>query len=130
MNIEISDLLPSFFPESRKSSSEIWGKRLVFKKGEYIKIIAPSGKGKTSFMHFVYGLRTDYRGNILYDQNPISDFTAEQFSIHRTQHISLVLQDLRLFPEQTVWKNIDIKRRLNPFYSSEKIREMCERLGI
>jgi putative ABC transport system ATP-binding protein len=130
MNIEMSDLLPSFFPESRKSSSEIWGKELVFRKGEYIKIVAPSGKGKTSFIHFIYGLRSDYNGLIAYDRGDIRSFSPEDFSERRRQSISIVLQDLRLLPEQTVRQNIEIKRQLNPYHPAKKIVEMCERLGI
>ncbi|MER3498068.1 MAG: ABC transporter [Chitinophagaceae bacterium] len=130
MKIEIRDLLPSFFPETRKSSSEIWGSQLVFEKGEYIKIVAPSGSGKTSFMHFLYGLRPDYDGSIYYNQENIRDYSAEDFAKKRSNSISLVLQDLRLFPEQTVFENIEIKRQLNPFHPKQKITEMCERLGI
>ncbi len=40
------------------------------------------------------------------------------------------MQDLRLFPEQTVQENIELKRQLNRFHPAEKIKEMAERLGI
>ena len=42
----------------------------------------------------------------------------------------MVFQDLRLFPGQTVWENLEIKRQLEPFHPKEKIKELCERLGI
>jgi putative ABC transport system ATP-binding protein len=130
MNVEIRDLLPTFFNESRKNSSEIWGKHLHFEKNEYIKIVAPSGSGKTSFIHFLYGLRDDYNGEIFCREQNIRSFSVEDFSIMRKQNMSIVLQDLRLFPEQTVRQNIEIKRQLNPFHSEKKIEEMCRQLGI
>jgi len=130
MQLRIQQLLPVYFPGNRKDSSDIWGKGLVFKKGEYIKIVAPSGKGKTSFMHFVYGLRKDYSGTISFDEANISQYSQEDFAGTRKNKLSMVFQDLRLFPEQTVWENLEIKRQLDPFHPPQKIKELCERLGI
>lgn len=130
MQLQLQNLLPEYFEDSRRQTSEIWGKDLVFEKGEMIKIVAPSGSGKTSFTHFVYGTRKDYSGTISYNKSDIKQFSFENFSGWRKDHISIVFQDLRLFPEQTVFENIDIKRQLNPFHPAEKIKEMTERLGI
>jgi ABC-type lipoprotein export system ATPase subunit len=130
MYLAITELLPSYFEQDRKNTSEIWGKDLLFNKGEFIKIVAPSGSGKTSLMHFLYGLRNEYSGSISYNQQNIQMFTAEDFAVQRKDHVSIVFQDLRLFPERTVFENIDIKRQLHPYHPVEKIKEMCERLGI
>jgi ABC-type lipoprotein export system ATPase subunit len=130
MQLEIHQLLPVYFDESRKNLSEIWGKDLLFKKGEYIKIVAPSGSGKTSFIHFVYGMRNDYAGTILYKGKTISNYSPEDMATCRKNDMSIIFQDMRLFPQQTVGENIEIKRQLNPFHPREKIGEMAERLGI
>jgi putative ABC transport system ATP-binding protein len=130
MQLRIQQLLPVYFDEGRKASSEIWGRDLSFSKGEMIKIVAPSGSGKTSLVHFIYGMRQDYSGSILYGDKNIKQFGAEDFALYRKDHISVVFQDLRLFPEQTVGENLEIKRQLNPFHPSGKIKEMAERLGI
>lgn len=130
MTITLQDLLPVYFPEARKQNSEVWGKQLTFENGELIKIVAPSGSGKTSLMHFLYGLRADYNGSILYAGKAIKNYTLEDFAIERRDHLSIVLQDMRLFPEQTVVQNLEIKRQLNPYHPKEKITEMAERLGI
>jgi putative ABC transport system ATP-binding protein len=122
--------LPSYFDESRKQTSEVWGKHVRVDRGEFIKIVAPSGSGKTSLIHFLYGIRHEYTGTVSYDQHPIRNFGAEDFARYRQAHISIVFQDLRLLAEQTVFENIDIKRQLNPYHPPEKIREMAERLGI
>lgn len=95
-----------------------------------IKIVAPSGSGKTSLMHFLYGMRNDYSGAVCYGEKDIKAFGAEDFAGYRKDHISIVFQDLRLLPEQTVEENLEIKRQLNPYHPPEKIKEMCQRLGI
>ena len=130
MYLQIDQLLPAYFDESRKQTSEVWGKQVRVDRGEFIKIVAPSGSGKTSLMHFLYGIRHEYNGTVSYDQHPIRNFGAEDFARYRQSHISIVFQDLRLLAEQTVFENIDIKRQLNPYHPPEKIREMAERLGI
>ena len=130
MHLQIKDLLPVYFDKARKNTSEIWGSDLHFDKGDFVKVVAPSGSGKTSLMHFLYGIRHEYNGHVLYEGHDIKKFSVEDFAKYRKNHISIVFQDLRLFPEETVYDNINIKRQLNPFHPPEKIREMAERLGI
>jgi len=130
MQLQLQQVLPVYFENDHRTQSEVWRHDLTFTKGEYVKIVAPSGSGKSSLMHFLYGLRNEYNGSILYNSNSLKNFSPEDFASYRKDHISIVLQDMRLFPEQTVWENIELKRQLNPFHPAEKIREMAERLGI
>ena len=130
MQLRIQQLLPTYFEKSRTQTSEVWGKDLLFEKGERIKIVAPSGSGKSSLMNFLYGMRNDYNGTVNYDEKAIRNFSQEDLALYRKDHISIVFQDLRLFPEQTVAQNLEIKRQLNPFHPSVKIKEMATRLGI
>ncbi|MBO9657483.1 MAG: ATP-binding cassette domain-containing protein [Chitinophagaceae bacterium] len=130
MQLAISKLLPTYFEKSRTETSEIWGKDLTWQKGEMIKIVAPSGSGKSSLINFLYGMRKDYEGTIRYSQTQIDQSDAESMAGLRKDHISIVFQDLRLFPQQTVLENLEIKRQLNPYHPKEKIAEMAERLGI
>ena len=130
MQISLQQVVPVFLEESKTASSQLWNQTLSFTKGEHIHIIAPSGSGKTSFIHFLYGLRKDYTGKILYDDNDIKNFDAEKFSTWRQQYISIIFQDLRLFTEQTVLQNLEIKRLLAPYHKESRIADMAKRLGI
>jgi ABC-type lipoprotein export system ATPase subunit len=130
MQLQLQQLLPVYFDDGQRNTSEVWRTDLSFSKGEYVKIVAPSGSGKSSLMHFLYGLRNEYNGNIVYNNQNLRNYSAEDFAAYRKDHVSIVFQDLRLFPEQTVLENIELKRQLNPFHPIEKIKEMAERLGI
>jgi ABC-type lipoprotein export system ATPase subunit len=130
MQISLQNISPSFFSDKDIATSQIWGHQVVFEKGKKIHIIAPSGSGKTSLIHFLYGLRKDYEGSIVFNNENIKTIDAEKAALLRQQHISIVFQDLRLFTEQTVLQNIEIKRLLNPFHNKSKIEEMAKRLGI
>lgn len=130
MQLQLQQLLPVYFDEVPRNTSEVWRRHLNFSKGEYIKIVAPSGSGKTSLMHFLYGLRNEYSGNIVYNNQHLRNYSAEDIASYRKDHVSIVFQDMRLFPNQTVFENIELKRQLNPFHPVEKIQEMAQRLGI
>ena len=130
MQIVLNRVAPSYFDITSVSDSEIWSKQITFKESEHVHIIAPSGSGKTSLVHFIYGMRKDYNGIVAYNTNNIGQFTLENFSDFRQNQISIVFQDLRLFNDQTVRKNIELKRQLNPYHSEDKITEMAEQLGI
>lgn len=128
MNLILKNVVPQFIPDT--SRSEIWGSEIVVTKGEHIHIVAPSGSGKSSLIHFIYGTRNDYNGSICIGDKEIKNMTGEQTSLLRQKKLSVIFQDLRLFPGQSARENIEIKRRLSPYHSPGKINEMAERLGI
>lgn len=130
MKLEIKNLLPVYFEEERKSTSEIWGKERSFSNGDLVNIVAPSGTGKTSLIHFLYKMRESYSGSILYDGQPLSQFSKEAVAALRKDQVSIILQDMRLFEEQTILENLEIKRQLNPYHPQERIIEMAKRLGV
>jgi ABC-type lipoprotein export system ATPase subunit len=130
MQIQLQAVMPTFLEQEKIASSQVWGQSIAFAPGGFTQIVAPSGRGKTSLIHFLYGLRKDYEGSIQYDGKDISRFTTEDFSTWRQKQISIVFQDLRLFPGHTVFENINIKRLLNPYHPQEKIQEMANQLGI
>lgn len=130
MKLEIKHLLPVYFEEERKSTSEIWGKERSFSNGDLVNIVAPSGTGKTSLIHFLYKMRESYSGTILYDGKPLNQFSREAIAALRKDHVSIILQDMRLFGEQTILENLEVKRQLNPYHPQERIIEMAKRLGL
>ncbi|MDB5229944.1 MAG: ATP-binding cassette protein [Chitinophagaceae bacterium] len=133
MTISLENVLP--IPLADKpavSNSEIWNRQIVFNQSEWIKIKAPSGTGKTTFIHILYHLRQDYKGKVLADGNAVVDFSSQELSTLRQQALSIVFQDMKLFPQLTAKENIQLNRVLpsSTYYGEEVIEEMAERLGI
>ncbi len=130
MRIELRNVTPDYIEKEKWDASQIWEKTITINKGEHLHIVAPSGSGKTSLIHFIYGLRKDYSGSVYYDNTDIKNLSVESFSVFRQNKISIIFQDLRLFENQTVKENIEIKRILDPYHKPEAITEMAKKLGI
>lgn len=130
MQIALQHLSPVFLEKEKIEQSELWNKDLLFNMGEKIQLVAPSGSGKTSFIHFLYGLRNDYTGLIVFDDKNIKHFTAEETAACRSNKLSIVFQDLRLFAEHSAAENINIKKILNPYPAALSVDEMATRLGL
>lgn len=131
MRLQLSNVLP--IPLRDKPSvqhSDIWLKELAFTKSEYISILAPSGTGKTTLMHALYGLRKDVTGSIKWNEQEILHVDNEALAVLRAQHISIIFQDLRLFPALTAWENIAIKNALTHYIQEDEIIQWMNRLGI
>ena len=130
MTISLKNIIPAFLEKEKIAHSEIWGHNHTFKKGERIQIVAPSGSGKTSLIHFLYGLRKDYSGDVLFDEKKIKKLSAPQVADVRANKISIIFQDLRLFIDTVASENIEVKRSLSPYHPASRINAMAERLGI
>ena len=128
--IKLHCVVPENIEQEKTRDSQIWSKEIMVNKGEHLHVVAPSGSGKTSFILFLYGLRNDYSGSISYDDKTIKKMDIENMATLRQDKISIIFQDLKLFAEETVRENIEIKRQLNPFHNSEMITEMSAHLGI
>ena len=112
-------------------NSDIWNNNLQFQASDYIKIKAPSGSGKTTFVHIIYKLRNDYEGSVLWNDHNLSKIEAEELAGLRQHNISIIFQDLRLFPHLTARENIELKRVLQkPLYETNMIDEMAAQLNI
>lgn len=128
----LNNLMPEPLRErlSGKESS-VWNRSLQFAAGECIKITAPSGTGKTTLVHMMYALRKDYAGNILLNQTNIRSLDPDSLACVRQRQISIIFQDLKLFPHLTARENIELKRILQePFCDAAYVTTMAEQLGI
>ena len=132
MQIELKQIVPVPLKDKfSKRGSDIWNKHLQFNNAEWIKIKAPSGTGKTTFVHIIYKMRYDYEGSVAWDNTDLKLISGDALAQLRQNKLSIIFQDLRLFPNLTARENIELKRVLQtPFYEAGIIDTMAERLGI
>lgn len=129
-NIQLVNTLPNVFQNRMDIESDIWQKDITFEKGKTYLLEANSGTGKSSLCSYIYGYRRDYQGQILFDGEDISQYTIAQWTSVRKKHISLLWQELRLFPELTALENVQIKNKLTGMQKKKQILEWFDILGI
>ncbi len=131
MQLSLQGVIPLPLREKvATSKSGIWNNSLTLAGGEYVFVQAPSGTGKTTLVHILYGLRRDYEGQVKWDGATLAGATGEALAALRANNISVIFQDMRLFPELTAWENIEIKRRLTNTVTGQQAREWLRRLGL
>jgi ABC-type lipoprotein export system ATPase subunit len=131
MQLNINNVVPIPLREKpNTSNSAIWNRDFKLTDPEYVFIQAPSGTGKTTLMHVLYGIRTDYTGTVNWGSHNLMSAGNETLSALRSKDISIIFQDMRLFPQLTAGENLEIKRKLTNTVSVDEVMDWMDRLGI
>jgi putative ABC transport system ATP-binding protein len=128
MMIELNHVVPHPLPKQVIQSSDVWNTKLCFKPNSTCLVSAQSGMGKSTLLHFLYGVRKDFSGILSIDGKDSSSLSREDWIKIRKTSISLVFQDLRLFSHLTALENINLIPVANP--QAPAVEEMADQLGI
>lgn len=128
--IHLRQTLPQVFADRDAITSDVWHQDLVLRKGERYLIEAASGTGKSSFCSFVYGYRHDYQGIINFDERNIRSLSVQEWVELRKHSLSMLFQELRIFPELTAMENVVLKNNLTGYKKRKEIIAFFEALGI
>lgn len=129
-SISLNNTLPNVFLQRTDIQSDIWRQQVSLEKGQTYLVEASSGTGKSSLCSFIIGYRKDYDGKILFDGKDSREFSTKDWTELRQRHISMLFQELRLFPELTAIENVEIKNSLTGFKGRKEIEGWFEALGI
>ncbi len=129
-SIILKHTLPKVFAQVADLQSEVWRHEVTFEKDKLYLVEANSGTGKSSLCSYIFGYRKDYEGQILFDGNDISKFSTSKWVRIRQTSLSLLWQELRLFPELTAMENVIIKNKLTNHQSRQQIETWFDQLGI
>ncbi|MGB0915834.1 MAG: ATP-binding cassette domain-containing protein [Crocinitomicaceae bacterium] len=130
MKITLNNVMPHPLASINHGANSIWGNHIELNEGKRIMLNASSGKGKSTFTTTSIGLRRDYDGELLYNDQNIKELTPDDWSEIRKSKISVVFQDLQLFPKLSVKENLLLKNSLTDTYSELELKELLEKLEI
>lgn len=92
--------------------------------GEFLTILGPSGCGKTTVLRMIAGFETADQGQILLDDQDVTQVPAEQ------RHVNTVFQSYALFPHMTVFENVAFGLRMQKVPNSEIEPRVMEALRM
>ena len=131
MTIRFEKMIPLPMLEQDVSGSEVWdADRVKFEQGKSYMVEAPSGRGKTSLLSVIYGIRKAYQGQVFLADRLVSEFSWKDWSLYRKQHFSYIFQGLDLFDSLSARDNILLKNSITGFKSQREIEEMAQILGM
>lgn len=130
--IQLENVLPEVFAAriAPRRESEIWMLDLSFEKGRRYLVSASSGAGKTSLCAYICGIRSDYRGRIMFDGRDIRTISQADWNDIRQSAIAWLPQDARLFPTLTAVENVMLKASLTKYRNEKEARWMLAELGL
>lgn len=130
MTIRFENIVPAPLEGVVSPKTEIWQKDIRFAPSQSYQVYSPSGKGKSSFLHIIYGLRKDFTGRLWLDDKDANNLQADEWAKLRQETFSIVFQDLRLFLHLTAWENLLVKASLYPQNKEKELQEQAEFLGV
>ena len=130
MKVTLQNIVPNPMKDEAFSAESIWGKVCVLDSNHSYLISSNSGKGKSTLLSYTYGLRADYSGSISIDLENQQNISIDSWSKLRTNKLSYLLQDLRLFNHLSVWDNLTLKNNLTKHKTAAQIEEMLDEFGL
>ena len=117
--IELSNISHSYNPNDLNPTYALNPFSMTWENGKRYAILGPSGCGKTTMLNIVSGLVKPSKGNVLFDDNDVTNLITEE------RNIAQVFQFPVIYSTMTVFDNLAFPLRCRNF-SEEKIEERVQ----
>lgn len=90
---------------------------LNINKGELVIIVGQSGAGKTTLLNLIGGMDKATAGQLIIDNNDITQYKSKRLTRYRRHDIGFVFQFYNLIPNITTLENVEMAKEiaLDPF---------------
>lgn len=103
--LEVTDLHYSYLRDGI-AAPILRGLTLTINAGEFVAIQGPSGSGKSTLLYLLGLLTEPSKGRIKLFGEDISNLTADEISLKRSQNIGFIFQQFHLLPKTSVLDNV------------------------
>lgn len=79
---------------------------LVINHAQFVSFLGPSGCGKTTTLRMIAGLEENTHGQILFDQDVVSDPDEKTFLLPEKRNVGMVFQSYAVWPHMDVFDNV------------------------
>lgn len=130
MKIEFQNVVPIPLVDQTFSSESNWNKQFSLESTNNYMISSESGKGKSTFIHIIFGIRKDFNGKVTINDKNINELKASDWAKLRVDQLSILPQDTKLFQDLTVQENLILKNQLSDFKTEKEIKELVEQFQL
>ena len=107
------------------------GITLKVNEGEIVAIVGASGSGKSTLLGLMAGLDGASSGDVLLDDNNLTEMDEEQRAMLRGQLVGFVFQSFQLLPSLTALENVMLPIELKgDDQARDKAKQLLERVGL
>ena len=106
---------------------------MSIEKGEFVTIIGPSGKGKTTLLNIISGFLRPNSGNVYVDNENICFLSEDEICKFRNRRIGYIFQQFNLIQQFNVFDNISVPLLLNGIKKKdvhERVDGLLEIIGL
>ena len=100
---------------------------LKIDKNEFVVILGASGSGKSTLLNILSGLEKSDSGEVVYDNESISDYSEKQLTKFRKDKIGFVFQQYYLLNNLTVEQNVKVGANLA---DNKEYVDIIKQLGL
>ena len=100
---------------------------LKIDKNEFVIILGASGSGKSTLLNILSGLEKSDSGEVIYDNESISDYSEKQLTKFRKDKIGFVFQQYYLLNNLTVEQNVKVGANLA---NNKEYIDIIKELGL
>lgn len=130
MIFEFNNVIPEPLKGSSLNEDSVWGNTLLLDSNKNYLLSSQSGKGKTTFISYLYGSRLDYSGAILVNGQDWNNISQNDKSNLRKDQISILPQSIKLFPKLSALDNLRIKNSLTKHKTEEELLKLIDDFGL
>ena len=100
---------------------------LKIDENEFVVILGASGSGKSTLLNILSGLEKSDSGEVVYDNESISDYSEKQLTKFRKEKIGFVFQQYYLLNNLTVEQNVKVGANL---VDNKEYVDIIKELGL
>lgn len=118
------------FVQNKKGFWAVKDFNLNIAHGEFVSFLGPSGCGKTTTLRMIAGLEENTHGQILFDNEVVSDPAAKKFLAPEKRNVGMVFQSYAVWPHMNVFDNIAYPLKLKRLSSEQTKKDVLAILDL
>jgi lipoprotein-releasing system ATP-binding protein len=132
MKLELKNINKSFFIEKRELKI-LKNINFSLESGKITALVGPSGSGKTTLLQIAGLLDNPTSGQIIFDNQNLSDKSDKKRTKFRQSNIGFIYQDHNLLPEFTAIENIALPlliQKINKESALKQSEEILKKINL